>query len=387
MYNSEGYCIHLNPVILFYYRRDHLGNNREVWPGPYTFSNGTTSTATTVQRTQYYPSGLPWASNSGDNPWVQDNKYNGKEFVEMHGLDEYDYHARRMYPAIMRFTTIDPLAELMPTMSPYAYCFNNQVRFIDPTGMISIGADGLINEQWIESSRPGADPSLRKQYQNENRALERFCMSNDISLESVFQESSGSYYYRSQEVRLWDAYNLVLNGFVINVASGWDVKGIKMYINLPMYDFDWARIANKASAFAVGGASTLNNTRFFIEYQYVKQARLDRARNGNFGRPIDHSLRSIKNTGKVLNYAGGPLIAADIAMSGEIKVSHAINGGMIYLSTTVWGAPIAGAWFILDYSTMGINLILSRGKNSNGLGDIIDKWTGGPLIEMYNGLY
>ena len=156
IHNPEGYATSAttsNGPIYYYYRRDHLGNNREVWPASYTWGS-TTHAAATVQRTQYYPSGLPWASNSGDNPWVQDNKYNGKEFVEMHGLDEYDYHARGMYPAIMRFTTIDPLAELMPTMSPYAYCFNNPVRFIDPTGMISIGADGLTNREWIEQSRP-----------------------------------------------------------------------------------------------------------------------------------------------------------------------------------------------------------------------------------------
>ena len=29
----------------------------------------------------------------------------------MHGYDTYDYGARGMYPALMRFTTLDPLAE------------------------------------------------------------------------------------------------------------------------------------------------------------------------------------------------------------------------------------------------------------------------------------
>ncbi|HOK36850.1 MAG TPA: hypothetical protein PK860_05500 [Paludibacteraceae bacterium] len=45
------------------------------------------------------------------NHALQPYKYNGKEFVEMHGYDTYDYGARGMYPAIMRFTTLDPLAE------------------------------------------------------------------------------------------------------------------------------------------------------------------------------------------------------------------------------------------------------------------------------------
>jgi RHS repeat-associated protein len=39
-----------------------------------------------------------------------------------------------MYPAIMRFTTPDPLAEKYYSISPYAYCGNNPVNRIDPTG-------------------------------------------------------------------------------------------------------------------------------------------------------------------------------------------------------------------------------------------------------------
>ena len=81
---------------------------------------------------QYYPSGLPWveAMMPSEQPW----KYNGKEFVEMHGLDEYDSKARWYYPAICRTTTMDPLAEKYYSTSPYAWCGNNPVRFVDPDG-------------------------------------------------------------------------------------------------------------------------------------------------------------------------------------------------------------------------------------------------------------
>ncbi len=52
----------------------------------------------------------------------------------MHGLDEYDSQARWYYPAILRTTTIDPLAEKYYSISPYAWCGNNPVNFIDPDG-------------------------------------------------------------------------------------------------------------------------------------------------------------------------------------------------------------------------------------------------------------
>ena len=54
----------------------------------------------------------------------------------MYGYDTYDCGARGMCPALMRFTTPDPLAEKYYSISPYAYCLNNPVKFIDPDGRL-----------------------------------------------------------------------------------------------------------------------------------------------------------------------------------------------------------------------------------------------------------
>ena len=35
----------------------------------------------------------------------------------------------------MQWTSVDPLCKKYYSISPYAYCANNPVRFIDPTGM------------------------------------------------------------------------------------------------------------------------------------------------------------------------------------------------------------------------------------------------------------
>jgi len=126
IYNDEGYVENPANPQYYYFRHDHLGDNREVWCA---------NTNTVAQRTQYYPSGLPWAYDRiVDHPDLQHRKYNGKEFVEMHGYDTYDIVWRQYYPAIMRFQTPDPYAEKYYSISPYAMCGDNMVNRIDPAG-------------------------------------------------------------------------------------------------------------------------------------------------------------------------------------------------------------------------------------------------------------
>ena len=59
--------------------------------------------------------------------------FTGKELSDETSL--YDFSARFMHARFGRFTTIDPLAEKYPSVSPYAYCNGNPVRYIDPDGM------------------------------------------------------------------------------------------------------------------------------------------------------------------------------------------------------------------------------------------------------------
>ena len=84
----------------------------------------------------YYPFGLTYNSYSRGNSAPQDYLYNGKEIQNELDLGWYDYQARQYDPAIGRFLSIDPAASLMRRFSPYAYAFDNPVRFTDPDGMI-----------------------------------------------------------------------------------------------------------------------------------------------------------------------------------------------------------------------------------------------------------
>ena len=140
-YNADG--------IYYHYIKDHLGNICAVV---------NSETNTPVQRTTYYASGVPMAENLGpdvppslyyamgvqytenfgrdEQPYL----YNGKEFVEVHGLNEYDSQARMYYAPIMRTTTMDPLAEEYYHISPYAWCGNNPIKYVDPDGMENVVA-------------------------------------------------------------------------------------------------------------------------------------------------------------------------------------------------------------------------------------------------------
>ncbi len=89
-----------------------------------------------VGSSDYYPFGLTFNSYSRENSTPNQYKFNGKEEQDELGLGWLDYIARQYDPAIGRFTSVDPAANLMRRLSPYAYSYDNPIRFTDPDGMI-----------------------------------------------------------------------------------------------------------------------------------------------------------------------------------------------------------------------------------------------------------
>ncbi|MCB9018582.1 MAG: RHS repeat-associated core domain-containing protein [Prevotellaceae bacterium] len=103
-----------------------------------------------------------------ENPF----KFSGKELDDITGL--YDHGARSRDPKITMWYGVDPLYEKYPDMSPYVYCHNNPVRYVDPTGMgeenvnggtlpeVEVTADVPSGEMYKSEGTGGCTPASIK---------------------------------------------------------------------------------------------------------------------------------------------------------------------------------------------------------------------------------
>ena len=141
VFNTIGYC---QKDTFFYAIKDHLGNTSVI-------VNATTQLP--VQSTVYYASGVPMAQSFGRD--VQPYLYNGKEFVESHGYNTFDYGFRGYYAPGGRFTTVDPLAEQTPWQSPYSYAGNNFINAIDWMGLSGVMSGYTSTFGWMAQDKEG----------------------------------------------------------------------------------------------------------------------------------------------------------------------------------------------------------------------------------------
>jgi RHS repeat-associated protein len=81
----------------------------------------------------YYPFGKTLRSSITDEA-VATYKYTGKELDDENDLNWYYFGALYYDAEIGRWLTPDPKANKYPSLSPYVYCGNNPIIFIDPDG-------------------------------------------------------------------------------------------------------------------------------------------------------------------------------------------------------------------------------------------------------------
>ncbi len=97
-----------------------------------------TEKAVIVQENHYEPfgmtlKGLDYVLNE---KYKNQQLFGGKELTEDLGLEGYDFVNRGYDPQKGSFNQIDPLADKMRRYSPYVYCFDNPMRYVDNDGMM-----------------------------------------------------------------------------------------------------------------------------------------------------------------------------------------------------------------------------------------------------------
>ena len=154
--------------------RDHLGNLRM----SLTRDNGQ---AVILQERHYYPFGLLHRGYNEEKHEIQYTEaeedkiftpqtvagrykywYNGKEWQEDLNLNVYDYGARQYDPAVGRWFTVDPAAEIIPFVGQFVYVFNSPLFYNDPTGLLGEAfASTFIDETGkVIEHRNDGDPTV-----------------------------------------------------------------------------------------------------------------------------------------------------------------------------------------------------------------------------------
>jgi RHS repeat-associated protein len=159
---STGVCFYENQI------KDHPGSVRVAYEKD-------ASGLLVRQVNSYYPYGMNITSLSGEpvNIRASGNEYlyNGKMFQDELGLDWLDYGARFYDAVVGRWWSVDPKAEKYPNWSPYSYCYDNPLIFIDPDGQEGIVVSGQPgdhkNEEHFLVNGLDRAKTLQKQYKKE----------------------------------------------------------------------------------------------------------------------------------------------------------------------------------------------------------------------------
>ncbi|MDO8897140.1 MAG: hypothetical protein Q7V19_05775, partial [Bacteroidales bacterium] len=108
---------------------------------------------------------------------------------------------------------------------------------------------------------------------------------------------------------------------------------------------DWGNIALGHISECLGGVGLLTKGRELLEWEYLRQAKFNRALSGDFSQPVKNSVRALKNTGRTLGYTSIALSGVDMTING-VNVSNSLDlimGGVAFVPGFGWA--ISGLYF------------------------------------------
>ena len=107
----------------YFYHPDHLGSSSWV----------TDNAGKAIQHLHYLPFGEDWVEQRTTS-WCAPYTFSAKEKDVETG---YSYFGARYYDSgLSIWLSVDPMSDNTPFATPYAYCANNPLKFVDPTGMV-----------------------------------------------------------------------------------------------------------------------------------------------------------------------------------------------------------------------------------------------------------
>ena len=165
--------------------------------------------ASIISYEEYYPYGDTsyQAGRSFAEVSQKRYRYSGKEKDEESGL--YYFHARYYSSIIGTFISVDPLFEKYPGISPYVYCLNNPMIYVDPTGLIVEG----VTEESARRVRDVIHDTFQGERFEQLRGLFQLDSGNNLRMqridEGAFNEAIAG--LSADERALANAYFLTIN--------------------------------------------------------------------------------------------------------------------------------------------------------------------------------
>ena len=190
-----------------YFVKDHLGSVRVI----------VDQAGTVREQNDYYPFGERCPESTYAVSAVNRYKFNGKEEQTVGALGMLDYGARMYQAGIGRWFVPDPLAEKYYSVSPYAYCNNNPIRYMDPDGRQIVGLtknDALKVQQDLNTIFAG---EKFEKFRNLFTFDKRGKTFNSISVESTKEAFDGIRLNEDEQALVNEVIGVINSEFVYKV--------------------------------------------------------------------------------------------------------------------------------------------------------------------------